>query len=231
MQAQDITKRASIILQDETHVRWPDETELLLWLTDAQREIVIARPEISVVNGPITLTAGTTKQSLPSGGLTLMNIVRNLGVGGSTPGRAIRVCAQEVLDAQRPNWHTETAGSEVKHYVFDKRDRKTFYVWPRPSGALQVEAIYSAAPAEVTSLTQTLAVDDIFVNAMLDYVLYRAYSKDSEYAGNGERAKVHYGQFAASLGIQTSTERAYSPNTNSANNPNNPMPGGTIKGA
>lgn len=227
MLASDIITRAAIILQDETHVRWPDEAELLLWISDAQREIVIARPEISVINGPITLTANTTKQSLPAGGLTLMNIIRNLGVGGNTPGRAIRVCVQEVLDAQRPNWHTESAEAQVKHFVFDKRDRKTFYVWPRPSGALQVEAVYSAVPQAVTALNQTLAVDDIFINPMLDYVLYRAYSKDSEYAGNAGRAAAHYTQFANSLGIQTSTERAYSPAMNSMLNPNNPV--GTVK--
>ncbi|MBX9850020.1 MAG: hypothetical protein K2X64_12050, partial [Rhodocyclaceae bacterium] len=60
--------RASTILQDATGVRWP-EAELVGWLNDGQREVVQVRHDASVSNGAITLTANSTKQTLPAGSI------------------------------------------------------------------------------------------------------------------------------------------------------------------
>jgi hypothetical protein len=40
---------------------------------------------------------------------------------------------------------------------------------------------------------------DIYGNVLADYILYRAYTKDSEYAGNAQRAQAHYAAFQAAL--------------------------------
>ena len=56
-----------------------------------------------------------------------------------------------------------------------------------------------AEPADgalYTAVTGDLGVPDIYANAVQDYVLYRAYTKDSEYAGNAARAQAHYAAFA-----------------------------------
>ena len=222
MLASAVLARVVDVLQDTTNVRWVED-ELLRWLSDGQREIVAARPEANVKNEPVTLTANNSRQSLPSGGLCLLDIVRNLGANGTTYGRAIRVVAREILDAQIPDWHTSVASSEIVHFVFDKRDPKTFYVYPRPNDALQVEAIFQAVPANVTQASDELDLPDVYMSPLVDYVLYRAYSKDSEYAGNSERAKMHYQAAANSIGLMTQVEQAYSPNANSVLNPNFPV--------
>lgn len=70
----------------------------------------------------------------------------------------------------------------------------------------------------------TLAVPDIFANALLDYMLYRAYSKDSEYAGNAQRAMNHQAAFASTLGVEIKATVAVSPNNyNTISNPGNPQ--------
>ena len=82
---------------------------------------------------------------------------------------------------------------------------------------MDIEVIYSTAPADITySSTAVITLDDIYANAILDYMLYRAYQKDSEYAGNAERSMMHYQSFANALGIKSRADAAIDPM------PNNP---------
>jgi hypothetical protein len=48
-----------------------------------------------------------------------------------------------------------------------------------------------------------IGIDDIYANALLDFILYRAYNKDAEFAGNATRAQVHMMGFASSLGVKS----------------------------
>ena len=99
--ASTIIDKAQTILQDTTGIRWPDD-ELLGWLNDGQREIVIYKPNASVKNQSVALAAGT-KQTIPADGVQLIDIPLNKG-NGSTPGRSIRITMREVLDAQVANF-------------------------------------------------------------------------------------------------------------------------------
>lgn len=215
--AQSIIDRASTLIQDATNVRWPQE-EILKYLNDGQREVVLLKPEASVVNASVALSISSTKQTIPAAGIMLIDITRNMGVAGSTPGDAIRVVSRVVLDSQRPSWHSDAPIGKIKHFMFDPRDPKTFYVYPQaPAGAWYVELVYSSSPTDMASAADgahsgTLSVDDVYSNALLDYVLYRAYSKDAEYAANGQLAVVHYQAFANSLGVKTQNEIARNPN-------------------
>lgn len=208
--------RAAQILQDTTSVRWP-EAELVGWLNDGQREVVLIRPDASVTNASAILTANSTKQTLPNGGIRLLDVVRNMGADGLTPGNVVRLVSREVLDAQIPTWHSDAGQAAIKHFCHDPRDPKHFYVYPRPHATtvVQAEVLYSSAPADcvLPSVTPSavISLDDVYGNALLDYVLYRAYSKDAEYAANVPRAAGHYGAFASSLGIKTKADLFTSP--------------------
>ena len=216
-----IVNRATALLQDATNVRWP-EAELVNWLNDGQREIVLIRPDASVTNAPMILTANSTRQTLPAAGIRLLDVVRNMGIDGLTPGNVVRLVTREVLDAQIPTWHVDAGQAAIKHFCNDPRDPKHFYVYPRPHATtvVQVEVLYSSAPADcaLPSVTPTavITLDDVYGNALLDYVLYRAYIKDAEYAANVQRAEGHYGSFAASLGIKLKTDMATAPQAFSA---------------
>lgn len=215
-----VIEKAQIILQDTTGVRWPSDTELLGWLNDAQREIVILKANAFVKNTALKLAAGT-KQALPSDGVQLIDVVRNLGVTGNTPGRAIRIVMREVLDAQRPNWHSETTASEVKHYMCSPLDPKNFYVFPPQPSASQgyVEIVYGASPPNAT-LNGAISVDDIYQNVLVDYILYRAYSKDTEYAADQQRAASHQKAYILSLTGKAQMEQGANPNASAPANPN-----------
>lgn len=206
----DILDRASIILQDNTNVRFPNE-ELLKFFNDAQREVVLHRPDAKMVNTTLDLATGS-KQTLPVSALRLIDVVRNVG------GRAITQVDRRILDETLPNWHETTAGTnKIEHYIYDPADPKNFYVFPKgTSGTDSLEIIFSASTSEIaisdfSSDTTVISIDDVYANCLLDYVLYRSYQKDSEFAGNAQRAMMHYQSFANALGIKTQADSALTP--------------------
>ena len=207
--AQDVLTRAGDIIQDATNVRWP-VAELMRYLNDARREVAIARPDIYAKTAVVDLAAGT-RQELPADGSRFLDAVRNMP--GGAAGRAVRIVEREVLDAQLPDWHMLTPAGEIKHFMFDERSPRSYYVFPPAAAGAKLELIYSQAPAEITTPETALTAEDIYTGAIVDYVCYRAFSKDAEYAGNAQRAQAHYVQFANALGIGVRASFVSSPNT------------------
>ena len=204
----DIISRAQTVLQDTSAARWT-AAELLLWLNDGQREICLLKPSVSATNQSVTLVAGT-KQSIPATGLQVLRIIRNLtsaGVGG----KVVRVIGRDVLDTSSPMWHTGTQTAVVDHYVFDELDPKTFYVYPPNNGSGFVETVFAVEPAQVTT-GGAISIPDIHSNNLLDYILYRAYAKESDHAGSVELSKQHYQAMASSLGVKIQLDSVTSPN-------------------
>jgi hypothetical protein len=207
--ANDILLRAADIIQDQTNVRWPQD-ELLRYLNDARREIAVVRPDLYATTATVTLVAGT-KQSLPTDGVRLIDVIRNMP--GDVAGSAIRVVEREILDAQKPSWHTETATALIKHFMYDERNPRVFYLYPPATVSHKIEITYGQTPTDIVVLSTVLSQEDVYTGAMVDYVCYRAFSKDSEYAGNAGRAQAHYGQFINSLGLGNKVSIGTSPNT------------------
>lgn len=220
--AQSIIQRCVDALQDPTSIRWP-VAELVRYLNDGQREVVLHRPDAMRKSAAVALVAGT-RQTIPSDGLKLIDIVRN--THGTK--RAVRQVIREILDAQTPGWHGLAGVTEILHFMFDARDPTAFYVYPpAASSGASVEALYAATPADVTepadgalytAVTGNISIPDIYGNALQEYVLFRAYTKDSEYAGNSARAQNHYTVFANSLGIEVKATLSVAPTTQGSPN-------------
>lgn len=217
--AQSIVDKTQIILQDTTGIRWPAD-ELLGWLNDGQREIALLKPNAFVRNTAVKLAAGT-KQALPTDGVQLIDVVRNMGTTGTVAGRSIRIAMREVLDAQLPDWHLATPASAAKHYMYSPLDPKNFYVYPPQPATNQgyVEIIYGAAPTDAT-LAGAISLDDIYHNVLIDYILFRAYSKDTEYSADQGRAGQHQQAYIASLTGKINVEIGTNPNSQAPANPN-----------
>lgn len=209
--ASAIISRAQIIIQDATGTRWPG-SELIDWLNDGQREVVLFKPNASVKNQSMPLVAGT-KQTIPADGIALLAVRRNMGANGTTPGDVVTLIDRRIMDDQRRGWHGDTPGASVIHYMFEQDDQKHFYVYPpQPSVPHQIEVVFTAAPTNVTA-GQALSIDDVYGNALVDYIVYRAFSKDVDYAANDGRANLHYQRFASALGVKLQNESRARPST------------------
>lgn len=187
--ADNVISRVRTQLIDNGSVqRWSD-AELLQWLSDGQREIVSYIPDASGQIIDLELIRGT-RQMLPEDGILLLELVRNKGADNSA-GRSVRLTTRELLDAYNPDWHNSTSSATVQTYVFNSNQPTTFYVYPPNDGTGIVEVSYSALPAEITALTDELGVADMCQGLLVDYVLYRAHLKDSDFAA-GQGLAQHY---------------------------------------
>lgn len=209
----DLINRALATLQDPNGVRWT-KSEMLDYFNAAQRAVVELRPDAKVTNETFTCSAGS-KQTLPAAGLRLLDVIRNVN------GKSIKQIDRQVLDNLLPNWHEYPAAGTtvVEHFVYNPLDPRVFYLFPKPTGSAQVVIVYSVMPTTVTSaqadlsdITSTvIGLDDIFANAILEYILFRAYVKDADYVPSQQKAAIHMQNFTQSLGAKTQVDLAVTP--------------------
>jgi hypothetical protein len=229
MFASAILSRVRIILQDTDSQRW-SLPELLYWLNDAQRELVQFKPSALVDSQVIYLIKGT-RQKLPNDAALLLGITRNIAGAESTgeriAGPTIRLTTRDMLDALPGDWHVSAGASrfrkQVQHYAYDKDEPRAFYVFPGNTGDGAVEALVSLRPtdlavasgdnpSDIDSYDFPIALEDGYAPALVDYVCYRAYSKDAQYVGETQRAALHYQQFTNAIGTRAQIEASVSPN-------------------
>lgn len=183
----DILKRASTLLNDLGGTRWPP-AEMIDWLNEGQQALAEIKADAKVVTATATLAAGAI-QSLPADGLSLIGVLENVG------GSAVTPCDKAALDLFVPGWVTRPTASKVIHFMPGEKP-ETFYVYPAQSSTpARVRISYSAKPATVTS-NSAIDVRDIYADNLVNYILYRALSKDAE-VGHAERAAAYYQAFIA----------------------------------
>ena len=213
--AAQVMTLAGRVLQDEDATRWT-QPELADWINEAVKAILLAKPSAYSETVVLSLSEGTY-QAIPSQYLSLLRVVRNITSEGPprVGGRIIRVTTRDALDAQEPYWHDPTRTKykkEVRQFVFDEEEPESFYVYPGNDGTGKVEAVVSSLPTAIGSdYSQAIGLQDIYITPILDFVLFRAMSKDDE-AGNPAGAIMHFQAFSAAVGLKVKVEGANSPN-------------------
>jgi hypothetical protein len=220
--AKTILESAAVILSDAGGNRWR-WTELLGWLSAALREIAIIKPSATADVIEVTLQRGT-KQRVPAGYHQMLDATRNLLTSASSPtgrsgGQAITTVTRDEIDAAITGWHDPAILPYAKavHHVLDAdADPMTFYVVPGNDGTGLIEITASVMPAELPipanpDLIESYASINIpmpnaYQEAVLNFVVYRALSKDSMVAGAAARASAHLSLFQQTLGIKQERE-------------------------
>lgn len=217
--AATIINRAAFLLEDTSNVTWT-RTELFGWVNEGQTQVVAFAPGANTDRTNLALVAGT-QQTLPSDALVLLDIPRNVN------GPAIRPTSRELLDGGPIDWHTATPTLLVTNYVYDANDQYNFYVYPPNTGAGQVVAVYARVPSLLTNESQPIEVDDSYAAAIVNYVLYRAYSKDTDYVAGAERASAYYAAFKDVIAGRNALQGAL--NSNNALAPANAAVQGSLR--
>lgn len=220
MQARDLVRRAAWVLSDESHERWSEEM-LLAFLSDAQRQVAMLRPDATAKRTVVELAPGTV-QEIPADGQRLLDAVRAMGADG-TPGRAVRLVDRSALDACDPDWHSASAEDAPEgesgfpdQYAYDERTPRLFYVFPPVTvEGSRMEIVYSAAPVELDSLDSVLSVDPVHAGPLLDYALHRAFALDTESETSRARSEGHLRAFAQALEAKLPADIMATPNLRS----------------
>lgn len=208
---QDISDRAKYLLKDASGVRWT-EPELITWINDACSEMVSIKPSAIVKRSVIKLAAGAV-QPVPADCVELLEVSRNMGLTGVIAGEAIRPIQKELLDSMMPGWASGAIAGNAKVKFVSKTatDQNTYFVYPPQPNTNQgyVELVYGVVPVKIEDLADIVGrikvadtasyLSDNMVNAIVDYVLYRCFSKDDEVTPNAQRALNHYQAFRAAF--------------------------------
>lgn len=217
--ASDVLSRVAITLEDEDNTRWP-LAELLLYLNDGLREIAIPKPNAVSETVEMALSAGTHQTH---DYLALIRVIRNLATvdadpQGRTGGAMIYPVEREAVDASMPGWQDPNImpfRKAVDNVMQDVADPQSFYVIPGNDGTGVIEAVVARLPADIPTPAQATDINaysaviplhDVWRTVLVNYVLYRAFAKDSADPANAARATNHYNLFAAAVGLKTQSE-------------------------
>lgn len=205
--AKTIIDNATTQLLDPSNTRWT-RAELLVWLNDAQKALVAALPEATATIGLVTTVSGV-KQALPTDGWCLLSVNRNMGASGSVNGTPLLEVTREDLTRQNPTWATDASAGNARVYFYTPMQKNVFWVYPpADNSGNKLEISYSKIPTDLTLETDLIGVSDIYKPALLDYVLFKACTKDAEYAPGIELSKNYLASFmsftaAAKAGADT----------------------------
>lgn len=209
----EVIWRARQLIHDTAGARWVD-AEMLKWFNDGMAEMVLLKPSCNTKRVTLTLVAGTVQQ-LPAGAVQLIRITHN-----TSGGAPVRPIDQDRLDAAAPGWRAMAATVVVDHYMYDPSVPTEYQVYPPNTGAGSLQAAVGMEFTRVDAIGTPIPPQDIYIPALTDYLLYRAYSKHSKFAGNEQRALAAYTRFAQALGVKLTQEQALDPNkTNKNQNP------------
>lgn len=220
MQVKDVMRRARITLNDAGSVRWT-LPEMLIYINDGVKEIAFAKPNAVSKTVEINLSQGTYQTH---DYLALIRVTRNLtagaeAAGGRVGGRVITPVERDVLDASMPGWQDPALypnAPQADHIAQDMADPQAFYVIPGNDGTGLIEAIVAELPAEIAepaagqtnieTYDDVIQLHNVWGPVLLNYVLFRAFSKDATEPGNAQRAASYYSMFAGSVGQKSQTE-------------------------
>lgn len=198
--ASAILAKVSVDLNDTANVRWP-QAELLAWLNDGQRAAAVLKPSCSASVQSFTLQAGKTKQTAPTGAVAVLDVVRNMGEDGNTPGVVVTPVDRAALDRTIPTWHSDANTLGYVSHTVASAEPHTFYVYPKaPATTWAVEAVFAVTPTEVATVSTAITVDDIYSTALSFYVLARAYGKNRTDTASVAMAATYYSAFVDAMG-------------------------------
>lgn len=210
MKAKDLFLLVSTKLQDiepGMDKRWPWEKDpaasrasLVDFLNAAIRQTVLSRPDITAKTQSVQLAQGV-RQTIPSDGVFLLSVARNMGTNGSTPGKPIFATGKDSLAAY--SW--TYAGSEIDFYYYDPLvDKKTYYTLPGVGTTTRwIEISYSVNAGTVATANDDIPIPEMYSDALEHMMLYHILSGDSS-ASNLALAKSHYDAFYMAVGADVS---------------------------
>lgn len=224
MQAKNVYLSVATAIHDldNTNRRWTwnytsgqSLPSLQTLLNDAQTLLVSLEPRASATTNVWELSSGV-KQSIPSGYRSILDITRNMGDDGNTPGRAIsRVSSRQDMDALfQATFYDELActSTYVDHYFYDPMQdgEEIFWVYPCPADNVYVEGILSKEPVAVSAETDELDILDRYKNALVHIILYFIYRTEGD-DRNIALANHYVSMLAQELSMKVNVEKLYIP--------------------
>lgn len=202
--AKDIIARAASLAADLGAVHWKT-SELVGYLNEAKRQMLADRPDVFAVTSVLPLVAGV-RQALPSRATKLLDVL------GNASGEPMRQVDRSSLDFSMPGWRSATAASAVRNWTYDLRDPLVFEVYPPATADAQLRVVCATEPTDIEApgsptaladaVTGSLPISAAFFSPLVDWVMYRAFSKDGQHPANAARAATYLQSYRQALGLE-----------------------------
>jgi len=199
----DVVTTARGTLLDAAAVAWSD-AELVRYTNEALRATSAVKPDLYTKRENVEMDGGSLQQ-LPADGISLIDVFENTYSG--TP---VTLVDKELLDECNRFLTPADRERDVQHYTADPRDPRRFVVTPPNDGTGEVRTMYGAVHPAVTSTADDLLVDDIYQPLLVNYVLHRAYAKNSK-RQDLTKSGFHMQQWAQAVGLNTKAQTAIAP--------------------
>lgn len=197
-----VIQDAQVVLNDAGAVRWT-VPELIGYINDGQRALVVARPDETATVREFLTVAGA-RQTVPEDAHVLIEVVRSLSTG-----RAITPTNRSLLDAVVPGWTgARRPARTLQHYMYDLKEPRTFWLYPVPAADTPIEVVLSLYPQQVVE-GGDLTVSDKWAEPITNYVLARSFAKELPEASVA-RALAYAQLFNTATGAQLQAAAAAS---------------------
>ncbi|MGF6697613.1 hypothetical protein OKW38_002225 [Paraburkholderia sp. MM5496-R1] len=195
--------------------------ELIEYANDAALQFVMLRPDLASTSRKVKLGPGA-RQQLPDGAThfyrvdgTLDSFGRVIGQPTQTDAAAARIAA---------NWFAPLACGPragayvVRSFSIDPVEQTAFYVDPPvPAGENVVVMVnFTAVPAHAGA-TDPLPMPERFHNAAIEWMLYRAYSKEQDSQSSTANATAHQNSFYSLIGLSQKVDDKYDKEVRASN--------------
>lgn len=188
------------------HVRWTP-AELATYLTEAISIVASLKPTLFYSYVPMQLAVGAV-QTMPGMYAELVDIPYNLNADG-TPGERIVAASFSVARALgRPSSPRTRDGQYVVRSFTVHPENDTFFyvdpavppVVPMPHVMLLVQLAPNVVTAATDEVVMSNTVPELYQAALKDWMLYRAFAKDSESSDSFQKSQAHYNAFVKFVG-------------------------------
>ena len=167
------------------------DTDLLGYINQIIKRMVILRPDLFATVGDISTVANSIVQTLPSDSYRLIEIyqVKN--------GNAITEVNREVLDQTYPAWVSDPAGVPY-NFMRHVRNPNKYFLYPKPVANITLIGEYAKIPSDY-AIGDTIDLPEAYFPSLVDGTVFLAESIDDEHVSSG-RAKLFMDMFVESLG-------------------------------
>jgi hypothetical protein len=193
MTPQDVITTARYILNDtsSSSPRQSDD-ELLGYVNEGVKTVQTLRPELFSTVGDFLCQVGQCEQSLVFASATAL--IEVLSIHG---GAAVTQFDLDAMNRFNPGWRTDAEGA-AKQWARFSNDQLKFFIYPKAPADQTIDVRYVRTPAVFALADQITDLPLGLQPALVDFVVYRAESKDNEHVLS-QRAAAALATFTAQV--------------------------------
>lgn len=208
------------LLDNFAGVKAYSDAELLLAINSCSSWILNGDPSANVVTEEMNLVVGIHQHASA-------DIVRILDIWGNAVPSVSEVVEGVTYSGTAPLRYVDTAkyryalqdwgAAEPKtiavNVVFDDNDPRHFIVFPPNNGSGKVTITASKIPAQVNTISESLAMPALYLEAYVNYTLYKALSRDGEDQSNTAAASAYFSLAERAIQARLTANLAAKPDT------------------